>query len=233
MPHKNTLRFYIKNGHYHIYNRGVEKRKIFLDHSDYKYYLSLLESYTEPKVPVGTFSVKEARNKNIPYWRSKLEKDEIEIICFALMPNHFHFLFKQNSADAITRFMRRISNSYVKYFNKKYERVGSLFQGKFKSVLIESESYLLHLSRYIHLNPLEVRPLTISKEDWISSFTYSSYPAYLGKIKKSCVKTDTILSFFNRKKQTVLKLNEYNSYQNFVENYIKNPEEIPEELVLE
>lgn len=99
----------------------------------------------------------------------------VEIVCYCLMPNHFHFLLKQTRDGGITEFVSKVSNSYTKYFNTKNRREGPLLQGEFKSVYVESNEQLLHLSRYIHLNPL-VGYLIKDLED----YKRSSYLEYLG-----------------------------------------------------
>jgi putative transposase len=161
----------------------------------------------------------EERRKDPTYWRSKLNKDEVEMICYCLMPNHFHFLLKQNSKDGITKFMRRISNAYVRYFNKRYNRVGALFQGKFKAALIKSDDYLLHLSRYIHLNPLEVRPLKKRGNEWLRNYLHSSYPVYLGYRQTFWINPEPILAFFKKTKKLFLQYRALNTYKSFVEKY--------------
>jgi len=221
MPQRNTIRQYLAGGYYHIYNRGVEKRIIFLDKPDYTYFLSLVESYLTPE---EKFS-QETLARSTPYWRSKLRKDEVEVLCYCLIPNHFHFILKQNTKDGITRFLRRISNSYVGYFNKKYSRQGTLFQGKFRAVLIDNDNYLLHLSRYIHLNCLEVGPL--------EKYPYSSYWEYLGRRKNIWVHTELILSFFRDSKKTKIDFKNLNTYKNFVESKILGNRNMPKELTLE
>ncbi len=100
----------------------------------------------------------------------------IELIAFCLMPNHFHLLIKQNSEDGVFRFLRLMMNSYVKYFNTKYKRVGPLFQGMFKVVHVETDEQLLHLSRYIHLNPLV--SFLVKDKDFIS-YPWSSLQEYI------------------------------------------------------
>lgn len=226
MPHKNTIRTYYAGGYYHIYNRGVEKRIIFTDSEDYKQFISLLEYYLitnkpqEPVLPV----------RNTPYWRSKLEENEVELISYCLMPNHFHFLLKQNSKDGVTKFMRRISNTYVGYFNKKYDRVGALFQGKFKTAHIKTDSYLLHLSRYIHINPLEVGPLK-NKSGWLKSYPYSSYQDYLKIRRTPWVHPNIILGFF--KNSTKYESSPKASYRYFVESSVEKSEDLLGKLILE
>lgn len=143
MPSKNVIKQYLEGGFYHIYNRGVDKRTIFEDPLDYKMFLSYLKNYLLPRRPE---QVRPVRASNI--------FEEIKLICYCLMPNHFHLLIKQVTKSAIISFMRRITNAYTKYFNERYKRVGPLFQGRYKAILVTEEPYLLHLTRYIHLNPV-------------------------------------------------------------------------------
>ncbi|MEK7525389.1 MAG: transposase [Patescibacteria group bacterium] len=212
MPHKNTIRYYEPDGYYHVYNRGVEKRKIFLDKNDYSRFVDILEGYLAPKPPPTKQLV-----RNTPYWRSLLDEGEITLLCYCLMPNHFHLLLRQKSENGVTKFMRRISNAYVRHFNKKYARVGALFQGKFKAVRIDNEAYLLHLSRYIHLNRQEVGPL--------DNYPYSSYPNFIGKIESEWLNPNEILTYFST---TNHKL----TYKNFVESRLNIPTPI-DNLTLE
>jgi putative transposase len=221
MPQRNTIRKYFAGGYYHVYNRGVEKRIIFNEDQDYVNFLSRIESYMTPKKAIG----EEIPVRYTPYWRSKLKKDEVEIICYCLMPNHFHFILKQNSKNGITRFLRRLSNSYVGYFNKKYDRAGTLFQGKFKAALIENEGYLLYLSRYIHLNCKEVGPL--------DGYPYSSYWEYLEKRKTSWVHPRAILSYFRKTAIITPLFKKTNTYKLFVEGETHTTSGVPDELTFE
>ena len=160
-----------------------------MEKKDYLFFTSLLSAYLTPKLPLPEMmSV-----RNTVWWRSKLKLNEVKLLAYCLMPNHFHLLLQQSSIDGITKFMRRITNAYVSYFNTRNERTGALFQGKFKASLIEQDSYLLHLSRYIHSNPLEVRPLTR-----LEDYPYSSYREYLGLRHTSWIKMDDIISYFIR-----------------------------------
>ncbi len=146
------------------------------------------------------------------------------------MPNHFHLLIKQLTKEAIIDFMRALANSYVRYFNEKYERVGALFQGAYKGVLVDNEVYLLHLTRYIHLNPLELNPKEVPPVDrWhlkeiLEKYPYSSYGDYLGRRHTGWVHPEEILAFFKTTQRTNLK--DFLSYQSFVEDYKEDPREI-------
>jgi len=214
MPSKNTIKIYVEGGIYHLFNRGVEKRNIFLDDQDYKIFLYYLKSFLTPidkqsKPPPG-----------IRYQSTKSEftlYKEIRLLAFCLMPNHFHLLVKQSSKRAIVELMRRLSNAYTEYFNKKYERVGPLFQGRYKAVLIENEIYFLHLSRYIHGN---ARELFKNLKDF-QEYYYSSYIDYLGDRYTNWIHPSEILNYFEKRKRD-LDNEEFSSYQNFVETYTEN-----------
>lgn len=145
------------NEYYHVFNRGVARQPTFFGKKDYKRLLLTLSYYRFINAP-GKLSrflslSKDTRNDII----KDLEKNQktiVEIVCYALMPNHIHLLLKQTSDGGITTFMSKTTNSYTKYVNTKQKRVGDLFQGVFKAVRVETNEQLLHLSRYIHLNPV-------------------------------------------------------------------------------
>ena len=120
---------FLKNNYYHIYNRGCNKENIFIDDENYIYLLRKIIKY----------------------------KDEfnISVIPYCLMPNYYHFLFRQDSGILISKFIQRLFNGYTKAINKKYGRNGTLFEGKYHSIEVDNENYLIHLCRYIHRNPFE------------------------------------------------------------------------------
>lgn len=226
MPGKNALKIYIRDGYYHVYNRGVEKRIIFQDDQDYKVFLTYLKEALSPPPDPSTlkkeFSLRRQSFKGIPR-QPKNYLGEIELLAFCLMPNHFHLLIKQKSNNSMEKFARSLLTRYSKYFNKRYERVGPLFQGRYKAVLVREDPHLLHLSRYIHLNPSEY---TNDLEG-----AYSSYSQYLGKTKAEWVKPETILSFFDQATKDFLK--ETNTYKDFVEKFKKDSQEVLGNLILE
>jgi putative transposase len=207
VPAKNSQKTYLEEGIYHIYNRGVEKRDIFLDEQDFKVFLSYLKIYLSPKnseelsrlISSEEVSYKE-KDRVFKLLSLRNYYEEIDLLCYALMPNHFHLLIKQKERETINYFMRSLTTKYSMYFNKKYHRVGSLFQGVYKAVLVTSEAQLLHLSRYIHKNPPPG-----------SSFP-SSLSDYLGITHTSWLKPNMIMSFFNQN-------NPNNSYESFVREY--------------
>lgn len=226
MPRKNSIKTYVKNSYYHIYNRGVEKRIIFQDKQDYSVFLGFLK-YSLSKPPkkekiIKTFTLQGLPFKGVPRMPMNFNT-KIELIAYCLMPNHFHLLIKQTEKTAITSFITSITTRYSMYFNKKYERVGSLFQGPYKAVMIKDENQLLHLSRYIHLNPSKYGKSLIQ--------AYSSYADYLRLRDSKWVKPNIVLAFFNQ--QTSPEFKKINNYKDFVENYKKDSKKILGKLILE
>lgn len=175
----------INEEYYHIFNRGVNKLPIFANIYDYKRFFRSM-TYYQIEGPKPSFSL-------FPPLSRKLDRDKkiVEIVAFCLMPNHFHLLLKQVKDNGITEFLGKLSNSYTKYHNIKHGRVGPILQGEFKSVLVESNEQLLHLSRYIHLNPL-VSGITKNLDDYI----WSSYPEYLGRIPNPLCSKEIVLDQF-------------------------------------
>lgn len=234
MPAKNRIKQYKKGGYYHIYNRGVEKRKIFQDQQDYSTFLSYLKTYLSPKDEASLrtsledpeISWKE-KEKILKLLRLNNFADTINLLCFCLVPNHFHFLLKQLDERSLPKFLASLSTRYSMYFNRKYERVGPLFQDIYKAVLVETDAQLLHLSRYIHLHVLDSTPQgpALRKEQ------PSSYPNYLGSVSQEWVKPDEILAFFKTAQRT--SLTDFFSYQSFVETYKEPVPRIVSNLALD
>ncbi len=210
MPAKNSVKTYIENGFYHVYNRGVEKRNIFLDEQDHRVFLSYLKIYLTPSAEeidaINNNGHLDNEDKNTKIYRlNELNNysKKINLICYVLMPNHFHLELQQIGKKDIGNFMQSLITKYTMYFNKKYKRVGSLFQGRYKAVLIFGKEYLINLSKYIHLNPSEI----LAKYQSLESYPWSSYPAYIRNIEIKWLKKDYILSYFHKSK---------NSYKDFV-----------------
>jgi len=218
MPSKNTIKTYVENGFYHLYNRGVEKRNIFLDKQDCIIFLRFLKQYLCPKDELKMLSGTGLRLDRLV--RVNMSED-VELLSFALMPNHFHLLVKQFDKNAISIFMKRLSTAYSMYFNKKYERVGPLFQGIYKGSIILDDSYVLHLSKYIHLNPSKLG------ETGINFNEFSSYPYYLGTKHAAWVKPEFVLSYFSEQGGVF-----GGTYEEFVEEEVSS-EEVLGELTLE
>lgn len=214
MPRKNSLKIYVEGGYYHIYNRGVEKRNIFLDERDYKVFLHFLKTYLSPPLPKEELARRRPKIGATP----KTVHGIIDLLTYCLMPNHFHLLVKQKARDGISQLMNRVGTNYGMYFNKRYDRVGPLFQGVYKAVLVDNESQFLHLSRYIHLNPYEIEGGDFEK---LVDYPYSSYGDYLGLRNTGWVRTDEILSYFKSGKRIpgAKAGAEHLSYQSFVEDF--------------
>ena len=201
MPAKNAEKRYIENHYYHLYNRGVEKRKIFLDAQDRGVFLIYLKEYLLPK-DEGLLRKKLADPTTSDSDKAKILKalrlnnfaSEMMLLAYALMPNHFHLLVYQKSAQLIDAFMNSLGTRYSMYFNRKYTRVGPLYQGVYKAVLVDSEEQLLHLSRYIHRNPLSLQGVAL--KTLLEQST--SYKEYLGLRDTPWIHTDDILSYFSK-----------------------------------
>lgn len=189
---------------YHIFNRGAYKNKIFLDKKDYKVFTSILSYYLN--FPTAKHFSYRNRTPN-PYVKvPNLNIDSVRLVSYCLMPNHFHLLLKQlpqaTKEINISNLMRRLSIAYAMYFKYKYRHSGALFESKYKSVTVDSDEQLLYLSKYIHLNPINL----VKK---LEQYPYSSYPAYLNQAKT----LDWIHSKY------VLELQK--DYQKFVESPTK------------
>lgn len=227
MPAKNRIKTYVDDGYYHIYNRGVAKNQIFLDHDDYIAFLADLKFYLSPipKHFKGSTLKVTQNSKTYTYFPSQQPKNhegKIDLIAYCLMPNHFHLCIRQTDKKSMTNFMRSLSTKYSMYFNKKYERVGSLFQGTYKAVLITEEQQFLYLTKYIHRNPLQ---LVGNNPKNLINYSYSSYQNYLDIIRQEWIHKDNILTYFSKNSPR-------NSYQNFVEESPSEIENTPQ-LTLE
>ncbi len=197
MPAKNVRKEYLENGYYHLYNRGVEKRIIFLDNQDYSVFLSYLKEYLIPKNEKELWDIISdakiswvEKEKAIKILRLNNFSKEITLLAYCLMPNHFHFFVKQKNSDSIDKFMNSLCTRYTMYFNKKYKRVGSLYQGVYRAVLVSSEEQFLHLSRYIHKQALSPQGDALRNQP-------SSYEDYLGLRRTEWVHPEEILAYFS------------------------------------
>lgn len=187
MPSRNIVKEYGSDSFYHAYNRGVEKRKIFLDDQDYGMFLHILKRYLDP-------SPQKDRSG-----RQYKHHENVELLAFCLMPNHFHLFLRQgNEPTAMTELLHSVSVAYTMYFNRKYRRTGHLFQDRFKASRITSEAYFWHISRYIHLNPS--KPF---------EYEWSSLPYYLGNKRAKWLHPEIILNMFDG----------HHDYRKFVADY--------------
>lgn len=165
--------------HYHVYNRGVAGQPVFLNKREYERFILCLSYYRFKDLPVRLSRLLQLDGEEREQILSNLhEKNDklVDLIAFCLMPNHFHILLQQLADGGISTFLKQITASYTLYFNVKNERVGPLFQGAFKAVRIESDEQLLHVSRYIHLNPLVSY---VVKDADFMSYPWSSLREYM------------------------------------------------------
>lgn len=205
MTSKNRTKIYVENTYYHVYNRGVEKRNIFIDDRDYGVFLSYLKFYLMP--PVTQKDPRGPSPRLSPAQQLSNHNNKISLISYCLMPNHFHLLIKQTGKDSMTKFLRALATRYSMYFNKRYVRVGSLFQGRYKAVLIDNEMQFLYLTKYIHRNPLDLPDY--SKINLLE-YPYSSYRNFTGNILQVWIDPSDITHRYSNK-------NPLNTYQSFVE----------------
>ncbi|WP_461788887.1 transposase [Pedobacter sp.] len=157
--------------YYHIHNRGNNKQKIFLDDENYLFFLSKFKKYLIPN---------------------------IDVFAYCLMPNHFHFFIRINDLSAFENGIKKFFISSAKAINKKYDRVGSLFQGRYKISEIESDAYFTRIITYIHQNPV-VSKLT----DKLEEYKFSSYSAYVQLHQSSLLKREDVLEWFGGLKRFV------------------------------
>ncbi len=172
-------------GYYHIYNRGVNRGKIFFEQENYRFFLRRMKEYLQP--------------------------ESVEVIAYCLMPNHFHLIVcpqTENFSDNMGLF----AMSYAKAVNSRYRRVGPLFQGRFQAKWIGKNEYLLHLSRYIHINPV-IGKLVKKAEEW----NFSSYCDYIGLREDSFLRPAIVLEQFSMPVND--QQNQMKAYKEFVEEY--------------
>lgn len=204
MPAQNRSSIDEQEIYYHIYNIGIENRSIFNDKEDYDVFLGYLNDYlSPPKDPNSTKKVFEIRGRTFrgtPH-QPKNYYGKVELIAYNLIPNQFHLVLHKINKYPVVSFVISLCTRYSMYFNKKYQRRGTLFEGSYKSTTIKLGPRMMNLTRFLH-----------------SSSEYSSYPEYLGQRSTSWVKPQAVLSFFE---------NRTNGYKDFVE---KNKETLENQI---
>lgn len=182
---------------YHIFNRGTAAMPIFLDKREYQRALETISYYqnSNPPMKYSRFLKKSVTERADLLDILRCQKNWlVDVVCYCLMPNHFHFLLRQRENNGISKFTGNFTNSYTRYFNTKEERIGPIVQGKFKSVRIETEEQLLHASRYIHLNPYTGYIVKTFQE--LENYPYSSFSEYTGGSQANLCSKEIILSQF-------------------------------------
>lgn len=185
MPYRLTP--FVNEEFYHIYNRGINKQTCFSNKRDYQRFLKTM-FYYQIANPKPKFSAYKETN----LFPIDLNNKIVEIVAYCIMPNHFHILIRQLKDGGISEFMRKFIHSYTKYCNTKHKFQGPIFKAIFKAVHVETDEQLIHLSRYIHLNPL-VSLLTNN----LNLYLWSSYSFYIGLSNDYPVRKEYILNFFN------------------------------------
>jgi putative transposase len=164
MPYRSDI--FAQGEYYHIYNRGVNKRRIFFSTKNYLYCLRLLKKYSG--------------------------KYHITIIAYCLMPNHYHLVLRQDSDISISKYINVIFSAYVQAVNRRLQRRGPLFESRFKTVHINKDEYILHLCRYIHLNPVKAK-LVKKPEHW----SFSNFLEWINQRDGLLKDTDFISTYFS------------------------------------
>ncbi len=216
---------------YHIYNRGTDKRLIFNDDDDYSYFQKLLflcnstERIILRDLP-----------RSMSVYDVKRKETLVDIGCYCQMPNHFHLLLYERKEGGISKFLAKLSTAYVMYFNHKYKRTGSLFEGCFKAVYVDDDNYMQYLFAYIGLNPIKCiqsdwKEAGIKKikeaRNYLTDYSYSSYQDYIGveREQSSIIEKANFPEYFEDQKD----------YHNFVDEWLTYADEfnvdgtIPEE----
>ena len=191
---KETL---VAGEYYHVFNKSIAGFRIFNGNQEYERMIHAIEYYQLKNTPCSLryfFRLIQSNGSSNFEDRFSIFRDQkdrwVKIIAYCLMPTHVHFLLQQLVDQGISTFMGNILNSYARYFNTKHKRMGPLWAGRFKNVLIKTDDQFMHLTRYIHLNPTS-GGLVKSPEDWL----YSSYREYLNQnmpARKLCYKENVI-----------------------------------------
>lgn len=200
MPTRNTRKIYSADHFYHVYSRGINKQAVFHNDQDRAFFISLFKRYLSEKPTFSPYRV--------PY---KWFGGRLELVCYCLMPNHVHLLVYQHDEKAMAEFLHSLMTSYSMYYNQKYKHFGPVFQSRYLASLIDQDSYLEHITRYIHLN----------SKDW-RTYPYSSIGYYTGNKHSSWLKPDKVLQ----------KFSSTNDYLTFVRDY-EDHKQMLDELKLE
>ena len=223
----------------HVLNRGVDKRKIFLDEQDYfRFIHDLFEFNDLEPADISSYLFKKQYSvvgrPNIGGKERKPRKLLVNLLAFCLMPNHYHLFLTPRIKNGTALFMKKLNAGYSRYFNEKYQRKGALFEGKYKRIIIKDEAHFIHLPYYIHYNPLDlIMPewrqgkLRNHKKamEFLENYRWSSHLDYLGKNNfPSVTQREFLLDFFNG----------YDGYRNSMRKWLKDSSiEGMSELVLE
>lgn len=187
MPVRNVIKLDTEESFYHVYARGINKQVIYVEPKDYNFFLSLFGRYLS------------MRQQHSPFQVYSHLRGRIELLCYCVMPNHFHLLVYQQDKGAMALLMRSVMTSYSRYYNHKYGRRGALFETTYKASRIDQDQYLLHISRYIHLNPR-----------YYKRYPYSSFSYYMHGGNPEWLQPARVQELYSSPAK----------YQEFVEDYV-------------
>lgn len=204
--------------YYHIYNRGNSKQIIFRDKKDYERFIKLLFISNGEE----NFKIQFVRKNNI--YDTERGKTLVGIGAYCLMPNHFHLIITQTENGSISKFMQKLTTAYSMYYNKKYHRTGTLFEGKFKSEHANKDQYLKYLFSYIHLNPIKIIDSKWKEDgikdkqkaiDFLRNYKYSSYQDYLkdNREERLILNTEMFPNYFPNQKSFEKEIFEWLTYR--------------------
>jgi putative transposase len=208
---------FVPGEYYHIYNRGNSKQKIFHDKDDYMRFINLLYiSNTSERFNLFDLS----RNNSFIIYEVDIKDQLVDIVAYCLMPNHFHVLVTQTENGSVSKFIQKVLTAYVMYYNRKYERTGGLFEGKFKSQHIANDRHLKYLFSYIHLNSVK-----LIQKDWkekgirdkkgvleyLNKYQYSSFLDYMGenRVQNKILKIESFPRYFPTKDKFIREIFEW------------------------
>jgi len=192
MPQRKVI--FAENEVYHVFNRSIGNEGILTGKRGLKRFLDLSEYYQfDQKLRFSKFKSMNQLEQSGYLEKMKKRSRLVRIYAYALMPNHFHFLLRQVSRRGISSFISKLQNSYAKYFNLKKSRHGGVFQNSFKAKWVENDAQFIHLSRYIHLNPVTSYLVEFKG---LKNCHLTSFPEYFGSSEKKIVDTDFLLKHF-------------------------------------
>ena len=177
---------FVQGNYYHIYNRGADRRSIFLNAENFRYCLELINKYLEPL--------------------------QITMIAYCLLPNHYHWLVRQDGEAKAGLLPQRVFNAYVTAFNNSNQRSGTLFADRFQAILVSTDEYLLHLCRYIHANPVRH-----GIADAVDLWPYSNYLGWIEQQPGQVVDRDFVKAHFPTP----------DHYQAYVRSYLSGQVQLP------
>ena len=192
-------------GYFHVYNRGVAKQPLFLDTHDYRHFLETLSFYLD-STQIRRLSKTGAKDRRLLFAVQPIDP-LVTVVAYCLMPNHFHLVLREEREKGVSTYMQRAMNSYTRAFNTKYRRVGTVFQGVFSAVGVSSDQQLLHVCRYVYLNPVVARMVHSAAD-----YRWSSFAQLMSESESRLVDSQILLGIAGGRDQYKDFVNDYASY---------------------